>query len=276
MEKTTPVDEVIKLTGLGMDDSKIIKNLTDRGYSPVQISDALNQAKIKQEIRPAGMPPQSPSPQGLMPSMSPLPPKMQQPQGLMPQPLGLQQTPAQPQPSQLLQTQEIPIPKPSAVPPTPMPPVQSPNMGRPYSREEPTYPYAYPTYEEESIGAPKMETEAIEELAEEIVNEKWQEVKSKIGDVIEWKSYAERRINSIDERIKRMESSMDRLQAALLSKVNEYGRGVKDLGAEMNSLEGALGKILSPLVDNIKELGKITEDLKKSEPATKKKKKKFK
>jgi predicted nucleic acid-binding Zn-ribbon protein len=69
-------------------------------------------------------------------------------------------------------------------------------------------------------------------------------------------------VNSIEERVKRIELSIDRLQAALLSKVNEYGRSVKDLGAEMTSLESALGKILSPLVDNVKELGKITEELK--------------
>ena len=55
---------------------------------------------------------------------------------------------------------------------------------------------------------------------------------------------------------------MDRLQAALLTKMQEYGRNVKDLGAEMAGLEGAFGKILTPFVDNMRELGKITTDLK--------------
>ena len=93
-------------------------------------------------------------------------------------------------------------------------------------------------------------------------NEKWLEVKSKIADVIEWKTYAEKRISSVDDRIKRIEGSLDRLQAALLSKVQEYGRSIKDLGAEMSGLQGAFGKILTPFVDNMRELSKITGELK--------------
>lgn len=225
MADETPIDEVLKMMQFGTGDAEIIRKLTEEGFSPVQISDALNQAKIKQEI----------APQGLTPSI------MTQPQEAVP---------------------KQSIPRPRAVAPMAVPPA------RPAKKEEEAAypsPYAYPTYPAyPPAEAPpeKINTEAIEEIAEEIVNEKWLEVKSKISDVIEWKAYAEKRMSSLDERLKRIELSLDRLQAALLSKVQEYGRDVKDLGAEMSSLENAFGKILSPLVENVKELGKITEDLK--------------
>lgn len=221
VDRETPVSEVLNMLQQGLSDMDIIKRLTDAGYSPVQITDALNQAKIKKEI--IGV-------EGLQPSIL------------------TKETSQIPTPS----AYETPIPKPSIVPA----PVITPTTP---STEYPAYPYQYPVAPEI---APKIETEAIEEIAEEIVNEKWSEIKGKISDVIEWKIYAEKRISSIDERIKRIESSMDRLQAALLSKVQEYQRDIKNLSAEMAGLEGAFGKILSPFVENMKELSRITEELK--------------
>jgi len=244
MAQDTPIDAVASLMQQGLSDPEIIRKLAESGYSPVQIADALNQAKIKKEI--------SGGKEGLQPSI------MQQqavpkPQLAVPSPYGAQ------------------IPRPTAV--MPMVTTQgTPSAPVTVTAEYPAYPYQYPTAPQE---APKMETEAMEEIAEEIVNEKWSEIKSKISDVIEWKLYAEKRITSIDDRIKRIELSMDRLQAALLSKVQEYGRNIKELGAEMAGLEGAFGKILSPFVENMRELSRITGELKaaksqvKAKPVTK-------
>jgi len=243
MADNTPVDEVLKMIGAGMNDADIIRRLTDEGFSPVQISDALNHAKIKQEIAPSGTQPKP---------MSPLPP--------LPPPMPPVQQAQIPKPS-------APIPRPTAIAPPAMP-QQKPSLEEQAYPNPYTYP-SYPTYSQQEAPQQKMDTEAIEEIAEEIVNEKWLEIKSKISDVIEWKNYAEKRIDSVDERLKRIEVSFDRLQSALLSKVQEYGRDVKDLGSEMGSLENAFGKILNPLVENVKELSRITEDLKSKSPSPK-------
>jgi hypothetical protein len=131
------------------------------------------------------------------------------------------------------------------------------------------YPYAYPTTQVQP--QTRIDTETIEEITEEIVSEKWQEFKSKIGDISEWKLYMENRTKGIDDRLKRLELSMDKLQAALLGKVQEYGQNIKDLGAEVQSLETAFSKVLDPLLTNIKELSKITEQLKKGKTPEKSK-----
>ena len=225
----TPVEEVLTMMHSGMSDAEIIKQLTDEGHSPVEISDALNQAKIKKEI----------APEGLTPSIM-----SEQP---VPEPIS-------------------PVPKPSVPRPMAVAAMPSPKPQRMEREEQPyQYPYAYPTSQEEAA-PPSADHEAIEEIAEEIVNEKWLEIKGKISDVVEWKAYADKRITSMDDRVKRIEMSLDRLQAALLAKVQEYGRDVKDLGAEMHSLEGAFGKILNPLVENVKELSRLTDDLKEKAP----------
>lgn len=259
MANQTPTEEVIRMNKLGMNDSQIITKLTEQGFNPVQIHDALTQSKVRNEVSA-----RTPEQQGMKPSIMPQTPPQSPFQTAKPMNLPQIPPPQQQPPKEM----ELPVPKPSAVPPLPQSMQKQPESPRQLTPQQPSpqqdvaYPYVYPTYEEPTV-QPPISTEAFEELAEEIVNEKWNEVKSKITEVIEWKSYAEKRIVSMDDRVKRIELNMDRLQVALLSKVNEYGRGIKDLGAEMSSLEGALGKILSPLVENVKELGQITEDLKK-------------
>jgi len=221
-----PVEDVLKMSKQGLNEVDIIKRLSESGYNPVQISDALNQAKIKSSIGESEM----------TPSIMPIKEEMQQ-------------------------QQEISAPQPAFAP------APAPAMSQIPSPE--AYPY-YQTAPEE-----KISTETIEEITEEIVNEKWREVKTKVSDVVEWKNYAERRITAVDDRLKRIELSLDRLQAALLGKVQEYGRNIKDVGSEVESLEGAFSKVLSPLISNVKELGRITEEIKSralKKPAVKKKK----
>jgi len=214
-------EDILKMAKSGMTDSDIVRRLTQQGYTSMQISDAINQAKIKQSVSEQH------------PEMAPS-----------------------------IMEEEVPTPTAAPSPRAPTPQMQMP-MQMPQQQPEGYgyYPYQYPTYEAQQPQQ-KMDTEDIEEIAEEIVSEKWQEVKGKISDVIEWKTYAEKRIISVEDRIKRMESSFDRLQIALLGKVQEYGQNIRDLGAEMNSMQGAFSKVLSPLVDNVKELGKITEGMK--------------
>ncbi len=254
MAKDTPIDEVISMYQNGSSEREVIRTLSEKGFSPVQISDAMNQAKIKKEIS---------SPEGLSPSIMDNPPQQAEvpkPMSYVPKPMsmapGMQGRP-QGYPQEMPQEQQQPMEMPMTQEVTPEMPQTD------YS----TYPYQYPmTYEQQSQPSHKIDAEAMEEIAEEIISEKWLEIKNKISDVVEWKSYAEKRIESIDDRIKRMELSLDRLQSALLAKVQEYGRDIKDLGAEMAGLEGAFGKILTPFVDNMKELSRITGDLKKTVP----------
>jgi hypothetical protein len=218
-------EDVLKMSQMGISDADIVRRLTQSGYSPMQISEALNQAKVKQSVGNAGMAEMAPS----------------------------------------IMEEQVPSPNvPAPSVPQPTMPMQMPQqrMQMPQQPQEQYYPYQYPTYQQQEP-QPKLDTESIEEIAEEIVDEKWQDIKGKIGDVIEWKNYADKRIVAIEDRLKRIESSFDRLQIALLGKVQEYGQNIRDLSAEMDSMQGAFSKVLSPLVDNVKELGKITENLKK-------------
>lgn len=112
--------------------------------------------------------------------------------------------------------------------------------------------------------------ETIEEIAEEVINEKWREFKAKVGDITEMKAHFETRLNELSERVKRLEIALDKLQAAMLSKVESYGRSVKTLTSEVETLESTLGKVLQPLVGSVKELKELTKEMKKGKKKGKK------
>lgn len=105
--------------------------------------------------------------------------------------------------------------------------------------------------------------ETIEQIAESIVNEKWEDLMSSVGNIAIWKEKIQTDIRSIKQELIRVEERFENLQKAILGRVEEYHKTISTVGTEMKALEGVLERILQPLVSNIKELSRITEDLKK-------------
>jgi len=211
MVKKVNVDEVADLMKQGYADADIIKYLEESGYSPKDINDAVNQARIKIELaETAGEEYQPEYPE--------------------------EEVPEAPAPA--------PSPKQRAVP------VPAPAPAGGY------YPQQY-SYQQETTS-----TEAVEEIAEGIISEKWEEFKAKFGDIAEMKANFEARLNELSERVKRIEAAMDRLHVATLSRVDEQGRSVKALSSEVEALEGTLSRVIQPLVSSAKEFREAAESKK--------------
>jgi len=109
----------------------------------------------------------------------------------------------------------------------------------------------------------RADIETIEQIAESIVNEKWEDLMSSVGNIALWKEKVQTDIRAIKQEIIRMEERFENLQKAILGRVEEYNKTISTVGTEMKALEGVLERILQPLASNIKELSRITEDLKK-------------
>ncbi|MBI4158775.1 hypothetical protein HY500_00780 [Candidatus Woesearchaeota archaeon] len=106
-------------------------------------------------------------------------------------------------------------------------------------------------------------TEEIQEIAESIIEERWQEFMARAGDFEIWKERTDREIISMKQEIIRTQDRFNNLQKAVLGKVSEYNENILNIGTEMKALEKVFEKILDPLVTNIKELERITNKLKK-------------
>ena len=110
--------------------------------------------------------------------------------------------------------------------------------------------------------SPRLNIDRVEEIAESIINEKWSELTREFGDLNTWKDKVSTEILSIKQEIVRTQDRYENLQKAIFGKVNEYNESVVSVTTEMKALEKVLERIINPLTTNIKDLSKITEELK--------------
>lgn len=227
-----PTEDVMNLKSQGFNNNQIINKLKDDKYGFDQISSALNQAEIKRSVgSDAGVPPELSN----APSPTPSPQ-----QGV--NPLAFSEPP---------QTAGNPLPPQGA---TTTQPIRSEPVTQTYS--EPTQGFAPEPVERASYSM-------MEEIAESIVKEKWEDMISNVGDLKVWKEKVDTDILSIKQEILRTQQRFENVQKAVLGKIKEYDKSVGDVTSEMKALEKVLEKILSPLSRNIRELSKITQELKK-------------
>ena len=108
-----------------------------------------------------------------------------------------------------------------------------------------------------------FDTSKISEIAESIIEEKWSDLVDHVNRIIEWKTSMELRLNSMEEKIKAAKSDVDSLQKAILGKINDSDSVMRDVSIDIKALEQVFKKILPGFVENVNELSRITQNLKK-------------
>jgi hypothetical protein len=193
-----PVNEALQLLNAGMKEGEVSQTLEGQGYNLHDISDAINQAKIKQGVE-GNMPPQE---QQMQESID----------------------------------QSIPMP------------------------EEQNYPQMQ---QYQMPAQPSMSYEQMQAIVEQIVEEKWKDMARNVGDINIFKARVGDDMESVKQELLRTQKRLEDLQVAVLGKVKDYNESVINISNDMKALEQVFSKILTPLTQNVKDLSKITEELKK-------------
>ena len=110
---------------------------------------------------------------------------------------------------------------------------------------------------------PRFDESKIHEITEAIVNERWEELMSSMGNIAIWKERTDSNILSMKQEIIRANNRVENMQNAILGKVKDYDEGLRNVGTEMRALEKVFERILEPMTSNIKELERITQELKR-------------
>ncbi|HME87459.1 MAG TPA: hypothetical protein VKE88_03540 [Candidatus Nanoarchaeia archaeon] len=130
---------------------------------------------------------------------------------------------------------------------------------------------AHMDYSQQSFSQPQMQmadhsmidTSKISEIAESIIEEKWTDLVDHVNRIIEWKSSMELRLNTVDEQIKTLKTDFDSLHKAILGKINDSDSVMREVSVDIKALEQVFKKILPGFVENVNELSKITQNLKR-------------
>lgn len=104
--------------------------------------------------------------------------------------------------------------------------------------------------------------ERIEELAEAIIDEKWNHLVENINRIIEWKEKTEGRMTTLETRFEDLKKNFDTLQTSILDRVGGYDQHITDVGTEIKAMEKVFAKILPGFIENVSELSRITNKIK--------------
>jgi hypothetical protein len=99
-------------------------------------------------------------------------------------------------------------------------------------------------------------TETISEIAEQVANDKIEKFKKETGDIVTFKNQTSDKISNMEDRLKRIELTMDKFQSAIIGKIGEFGESNALVHKDLENLHGTVSKLMNPLVDNIQELKK--------------------
>ena len=108
-----------------------------------------------------------------------------------------------------------------------------------------------------------LQTEGVQELVESVIEERWRRAMAECGDLTAWREKVKTEITSVKQELLRLETRFDSLQHAIIGKIQDYDKNIGDVGVEIKALEKILEKIIHPLTQNVKDLQKITDELKK-------------
>ena len=213
------LEQVMQMREQGMPDHEIVSQLQEQGASPKTINDALNQANIKNAV-------------GGMDEM--MQPGMQYNAEDIPVPQNTEKYSPEPQEN----AEELYIPQ------TQTPPQQY-SYQSPGSQEY-TYAESYPSGGQYSVGT---DADMMVEIAQQVFSEKIKKIQNQIEELNEFKALYQAKTDGIYERLKRIESIIDRLQSAILERIGSYGSGIESVKKELSMMQDTYGKIVNAVAD---------------------------
>jgi len=267
------LDDIKNMQKEGKSEQEISAALQAKGVSQEEITSSMAQSKIKEAVSQPTTEPQA-APETPSPNDTPKKPAttetpdVQEQNGMQPsmmsgsksqpvagaatatpaptaEPAPGSQTPQDILPESLTQTPPPSAAAPAAAPPAPAaapaPTAQAPPREQVYSPAQPL-PNDQQVYQPD-IGA-ALSSDTITEISEQVVSEKLSAVTEALENVLDLKTTMESKIDYMDERLKRIEGIIDRLQLSILQKVGDYVTNVNDMKTELAETQKSFKALL--------------------------------
>ena len=101
--------------------------------------------------------------------------------------------------------------------------------------------------------------ERIEEITENIIDEKWDELIGEVKKIITWKEKIEDRQTKINSDIEKLKEDFNVLHQGVLGKLEDYDTRMRDVGTELKAVGRVFKDVVPEFVDNVKELSSVTK-----------------
>ncbi|MBU0459474.1 MAG: hypothetical protein KKH52_00295 [Nanoarchaeota archaeon] len=105
--------------------------------------------------------------------------------------------------------------------------------------------------------------ERIEEIAESMIDEKWDELLAEVKKIVEWKESIEEKQTKINHDVEKLKEDFKVLHQGVLGKLEDYDTRMSDVGTELKAVGKVFKDVIPEFVENVKELSSITRNAKK-------------
>ena len=112
---------------------------------------------------------------------------------------------------------------------------------------------------QQQYSQPQIGEEQIQEIAETIINEKWDELSKDMKAVIDWKEKNENKVTQLQQQITDIRNDIQSLKGALLGKVSEYDKNISGVGTEIKAMEKVFQKVLPSLTESVNKLERMSK-----------------
>lgn len=239
------LDQVSQMKKEGLSNEEITLKLQEQGVSPRTISDVFNQEKIKNAVSAEEQEtfedytqrnPQAPTLSQSNPA--------------------LQKTFYQPKTQEVEQVEEGFYTPQEMISPQEYAPNQIPQE---YEQQQYPQQEYYPQEGYEGGYEGGYTTDTIIEIAEQVFSEKIKKIERQIEQFNEFANLAQTKLSNNSERVKRIETIIDKLQIAILEKIGSYGQNIEGIKKEMEMIEDSFSKIIPELHKKAKEQKKSSK-----------------
>ena len=146
------------------------------------------------------------------------------------------------------------------------------------SQQPADYPYPeeeYPTqqapqkqneqYQEQYSPQPAFSStdNRIQEIAEAIINEKWEELMGEVQKIVVWKEKIETEIQRLKDENTSLKDQFTQLHQGVLGKVSEYDERMRDVSSDLKAVQKVFKDIIPTFTENVAELSRVTKGMKK-------------
>lgn len=113
----------------------------------------------------------------------------------------------------------------------------------------------YPSYASQGVSS-----EMVVEIVDQAVSDKLSSLNKSISSLASLKDDFEMQVKEMDSRIKKLEENMEKLQHAIIGKIGEYGKDMKNVHTEMSAMQESFSKMLNPLIDKTRGRKNLKEE----------------
>ena len=133
--------------------------------------------------------------------------------------------------------------------------------GGTHMAQYPAYPQqAYPP--QQASGKDDTMYSRMEEIAENLIDEKWDELIAEVKKIVEWKEKIEEKQQRMETDLAKLKEDFKTLHQGVLGKLDEYDGRMREVGTDLKAVGKVFKDVVPQFVENVKELSAVTKDLK--------------